>query len=83
MHAPVKSNLACVATVSFPFQVEIERKRAKSGRKEHAWGEKKNWGVVGRPVSFSSRKFLETLATQAKSIRKDLSTLKISQTSHT
>ena len=40
--------LACVAANSFPFSGRLN-KRTKSGRaKEHAWGEPKNWGEVGR-----------------------------------
>ena len=43
-------SLACVAADSFPFSAaRRSNKRTKSGRaKEHAWGEPKNWGEVGR-----------------------------------
>ena len=45
-----KPAIACVAADSFLFQVaRRSNKRTKSGRaKEHAWGEPKNWGEVGR-----------------------------------
>ena len=43
------ARVACVAAVAFPFQGGDRTSERKSGRaKEHAWGEQKNWGEVGR-----------------------------------
>ena len=49
-HAVIDCLLACVAADSFPSSggAEMEQASEKRPAKEHAWGEQKNWGEVGR-----------------------------------